>query len=83
MAKSPQQVIDFLRELARKSRPQAEREYEELNEFVKDLGLKDDVQAYDFAYYSEKLKKEKFNVDDEEYKPYFEKTVWLKDFLNS
>ncbi|ACO03414.1 MAG TPA: M3 family peptidase [Persephonella sp.] len=85
MAKSPQQVIDFLRELARKSRPQAEREYEELNEFVKDLGLKDDVQAYDFAYYSEKLKKEKFNVDDEEYKPYFEKNSVVEGlfkFLN-
>ncbi|WP_457621111.1 M3 family metallopeptidase [Persephonella sp.] len=85
MAKSPQQVIDFLRELARKSRPQAEREYEELNEFAKDLGLKDDVQAYDFAYYSEKLKKEKFNVDDEEYKPYFEKNSVVEGlfkFLN-
>ncbi|WP_457644246.1 M3 family metallopeptidase [Persephonella sp.] len=85
MAKSPQQVIDFLRELARKSRPQAEREYEELNEFAKDLGLKDDVQAYDFAYYSEKLKKEKFNVDDEKYKPYFEKNSVVEGlfkFLN-
>ncbi|NPA58381.1 MAG: M3 family metallopeptidase [Aquificae bacterium] len=85
MAQSPEQVIDFLRELARKSKPQAEREYAELNEYAKKLGLKDDVQAYDFAYYSEKLKKEKFQVSDEKYKPYFEKNRVLEGlfgFLN-
>ncbi|WP_457639743.1 M3 family metallopeptidase [Persephonella sp.] len=85
MAQSPQQVIEFLRELARKSKPQAEKEYQELNEFAKRSGLGEDVQAYDFAYYSEKLKKEKFNVNDEEYKPYFEKNrvvEGLFSFLN-
>ena len=73
MASSPEEVINFLKKLAEKSKPQAEKEYEELNRFAKRLGLKDNVQAYDFAYYSEKLKKEKFNVDDELYKPFFEK----------
>ncbi|WP_457624346.1 M3 family metallopeptidase [Persephonella sp.] len=85
MAGSPQQVIDFLRELAEKSKPQAIREYEELNEFAKEHGLEGDVQAYDFAYYSEKLKKEKFSVNDEDYKPYFEKgkvVEGLFGFLN-
>ncbi|WP_456399477.1 M3 family metallopeptidase [Persephonella sp.] len=85
MAKSPEEVIDFLRELGLKSKPQAEREYEELNRFAHDIGLNDNVRAYDFAYYSEKLKKAKFNVNDEEYKPFFEKNSVIKglfDFLN-
>ena len=73
MASSPEEVINFLRKLAEKSKPQAKKEYENLNNFAKNLGLNDDVKAYDFAYYSEKLKKERFNVDDELYKPYFEK----------
>jgi oligopeptidase A len=82
MAQSPQQVIDFLRELARKSRPQAEKEYEELNKYAEKSGLKDKVQAYDFAYYSEKLKKEKFDVNDEQYKPYFEKNRVIEGLFN-
>ena len=85
MAQSPSQVLDFLYDLARKSKPQAEKEYEELNNYAKKLGLKDDLQAYDFSYYAEKLKKEKYNVNDEEYKPYFEKKRVIKglfDFLN-
>lgn len=85
MAQSPEEVIEFLRELAKKSKPQAEKEYEELNQFAKKLGLNDDVQAYDFAYYSEKLKKEKFGISDELYKPYFEKenvVNGLFSFLN-
>ncbi|MDQ7055522.1 MAG: M3 family metallopeptidase [Persephonella sp.] len=78
MAESPQQVISFLRELAVKSRPQAEKEYEQLNQFARETGLKDDIQAYDFAYYAEKLKKQQFNVNDEDYKPYFEKNSVIK-----
>ena len=85
MAKTPEEVLNFLKELARKSKPQAEEEYEELNRYARELGLEDNIQAYDFAYYSEKLKKKKFNVDDEEYKPYFEKRLVLEGmfkFLN-
>ncbi len=78
MADSPDEVLSFLRKLAKESKPQGEREYEELNEFAHRQGLNDDVQSYDFFYYAEKLKKEKFNVDDEMYKPYFE----LNNVLN-
>jgi len=81
MAQTPKQVIDFLRKLAEKSKPQAEKEYEELNEYARKLGFKDNVQAYDFAYYSEKLKKEKFDVSDEKYKPYFEKGRVINGFF--
>ena len=82
MAESPEQVISFLRELAVKSRPQAEKEYQQLNEFAKSLGLEGNVQAYDFAYYAEKLKKKQFNVNDEDYKPYFEKNTVIKGLFN-
>ncbi len=82
MAESPEQVISFLRELAVKSRPQAEKEYQQLNEFAKSLGLEGNVQAYDFAYYAEKLKKKQFNVNDEDYKPYFEKNAVIKGLFN-
>ncbi len=78
MADSPDEVLSFLRKLAKESKPHGEEEYEELNEFAHRQGLNDDVQSYDFFYYAEKLKKEKLNVDDEMYKPYFE----LKNVLN-
>ena len=85
MAESPQQVISFLKELAEKSRPQAEEEYQKLNIFAKKLGLKDDLQAYDFAYYSEKMKKQLFEFNDEDFRPYFEKNRVIEGlfrFLN-
>jgi len=85
MAESPEEVITFLTELARKSKPKGEEEYKELNEFARKIGLEGKVEAYDFAYYSEKLKKQKYNVDDEAYKPYFEKKQTLEGlfkFLN-
>lgn len=85
MAKSPQQVIEFLKNLAEKSKPQAEQEYSQLNSFAKKLGLEGDLQAYDFAYYSEKMKKQMFDVNDEDFRPYFEKNrvvEGLFQFLN-
>ncbi len=82
MAQTPEEVISFLKELARKSKPQAEEEYKELNQFAKRLGLDDNVQAFDFSYYAEKLKKEKYNVNDEEYKPYFEKNQVIEGLFS-
>ncbi|MBK3332053.1 M3 family metallopeptidase [Persephonella atlantica] len=82
MAQSPEEVINFLRELAIKSKPQAEEEYDQLNRFARSIGLEDDVQAYDFAYYSEKLKKKLYNINDEDYKPYFEKNAVVKGLFN-
>ena len=82
MAQTPEEVINFLRDLAKKSKPQAEKEYEELNSYAKSKGFKDNIQAYDFAYWAEKLKKEKFNVNDEEYKPYFEKSSVIQGLFN-
>lgn len=70
MAESPAQVLEFLTELAQKSKPYAERDYAELREFAARNGCAD-VQAWDTTYYSEKLRVEKYSVSQEELRPYF------------
>lgn len=70
MAKSPEKVIDFLNELLTKAQPYAAKEIEELNALAKADGI-DDMQAYDHAFYAEKLRKAKYDLNDEELKPYF------------
>lgn len=80
-APSPEAVIDFLEDLASKSKKQAEAEVAELKEIS---GLKD-IQSYDSAYYSEKLRRVKCGYDEEAYRPYFEqKSVMngLFDFIS-
>jgi len=84
MATSTDKVIGFLEELAVSSKPQAKRELAELEELAKKEG-QDKIQSFDTAYYSEILKKEKYEIDEEAYRPYFEqKSVvqGLFDFLN-
>ncbi len=78
MAESPETVVHFLEELAAKSRPQAQKEFEQLQTFAEENGAAYDLQAYDVAYWSEKLKAAKYSVDDEAYKPYFEKEATLQ-----
>ena len=71
MANSPKQVMDFLRDLARRARPYAERDLTELREFARDhLGLAD-LQAWDIAFASEKLKEARYAFSDQEVKQYF------------
>ena len=71
MAQSPQQVIDFLRDLARRARPGAERDLAELRAFARDeLGLPD-LQAWDMPFASERLKEKRYAFSDQEVKPYF------------
>ncbi len=71
MAENPQQVLDFLNDLARRSRPQAEQEYAELEAYARDEHGLDRLEAWDVAYYSEKLRKARYNISQEELKPYF------------
>ena len=71
MAKTPETVNHFLNELLEKAKPAAEREFKELEQFAKDLDGIDQLQKWDGAYYSEKLKQKRFNLDDEKLKPYF------------
>lgn len=70
MAKSPSKVIDFLNELLVKAKPYADQEIEELKALAKADGI-DEMQSYDHAFYAEKLRKAKFDLNDEELKPYF------------
>jgi len=72
MAKSPGSVLTFLNELMEKAKPQARKEIEELEAFAKKLDNIDRLEKWDFGYYAEKLKKEKYAVDDELLRPYFE-----------
>lgn len=70
MAKSPQKVESFLHELLEKATPYSQKEIEELKTLAKADGI-EDMQSYDHAYYAEKLRKQKYDLNDEELKPYF------------
>lgn len=71
MAENPAKVTSFLEDLLQKSLPKAKEEVEELKVFMKSLGADHELQRWDWAYYSEKLRKEKYALDDELVKPYF------------
>ncbi|RED48465.1 M3 family metallopeptidase [Seonamhaeicola aphaedonensis] len=71
MAKTPKKVLSFLNELLEKAKPAAEREFTNLQNFAKELNGIEQLQKWDGAYYSEKLKQKLFNLDDELLKPYF------------
>lgn len=70
MAKSPAKVLDFLNELLVKAKPYAIQEIEALKQLAKEDGI-EEMQSYDHAYYAEKLRKAKYDLNDEELKPYF------------
>jgi oligopeptidase A len=71
MAESPERVIEFLEDLARRARPYAEKDLDELRAFAKDeLGI-DEMQAWDVAYASEKLREKRYAFSAQEVKQYF------------
>ena len=71
MAESPRQIISFLRDLAKKARPYAERDVADLREFAaKNLGIPD-PQPWDWPYISEKLKEARYAFSEQEVKQYF------------
>lgn len=72
MAKTPEKVKSFLNELLQKAKPAAQREFDQLSAFAKKQDGLDHLEKWDGAYYSEKLKQQLFNLDDEKLKPYFE-----------
>lgn len=72
MAKSPAKVMEFLNDLLEKAKPKAEAEVKEVLEFAKKKDGLADLKKWDFAYYSEQLKKEKYALDDEILRPYFQ-----------
>lgn len=80
-AQSESDVLKFLSSLVEKSRPQAIKEVQQLKAFAKKIDNIDNLQPYDVAYYSEKLKKELFDFDENETKPYFELNSVLDGLL--
>ena len=72
MAKSPENVMDFLSNIQEKALPFAEKEFKELEEYATSLDGIDKLQKWDSSYYAEKLKKEKYAIDDELLRPYFQ-----------
>ncbi|MGV3741259.1 MAG: M3 family metallopeptidase [Burkholderiaceae bacterium] len=71
MAETPQQVIDFLEDLAKRARPFAENDLAELRTFAKqELGL-DKLEAWDVTYVSEKLREKRYAFSEHEVKQYF------------
>jgi len=81
-ANNQDEVIGFLDDLADAALPQARKELEELKRFAKKVDNIDDLSGYDVGYYSEKLKKEKFDFDDTMTKPYFEQNKVLIGMLD-
>ena len=71
MAKTPTNVRDFLEDLLEKALPAAKKEFQELEAFAKQTEGINRLEKWDSAYYSEKLKQDRFNFDDEQLKPYF------------
>jgi len=71
MADSPRQVLDFLNDLAARAKPFAQKDYVELKSFAAtELGLTD-LQSWDLAYASEKLRVQRYAFSDQEVKQYF------------
>lgn len=72
MAETPEKVLSFLNDILIKAKPAAEKEFNNLQAYAKKLDGIDQLQKWDSAYYSEKLKKELFSLDQELLKPYFQ-----------
>ncbi len=71
MVDTPAKVEKFIDDLYKSSKPYAERDFQNIREYAEKNGHTGDVERWDWAYYSEKLKKEKFNIDDEILRPFF------------
>ncbi|MGD9163397.1 MAG: oligopeptidase A [Chromatiales bacterium] len=74
MARTTEEVMHFLNDLASRSRAQAQRELEALTAYAQKTHGMTDLQAWDIGYYSEKLRHERYHITQEMLKPYFPET---------
>ena len=82
MAENPAEVIQFIRDLARRARPFAVSDYQQLAMFAHDqLGI-DTLEAWDISYASEKLRMARFDFSDQEVKEYFPEKNVLAGLFN-
>jgi len=85
MANKEDDVLNFLYELAKYSKDKAIVELKEVSDFASKDGIKD-IQSFDLGYYSQKLKEQMYDIDEEYYRPYFQKDIVLNglfDFLDN
>jgi oligopeptidase A len=71
MAQSTTQVTSFLRDLAKRSKPQAQADLAQVKQFAAQHANMTDLQAWDIGYFSEKLKQQEYAISDEQLRPYF------------
>ena len=74
MAKKVPEVLDFLNDLARRAKPAAQKDFDELRQFARDAHGVERLEAWDVAYYSEKLQVAKYQLSQEDLRPYFPET---------
>ena len=74
MADTPQQVIDFLENLAHKSKEQAQTDFDELQQFARQEYQADNLNAWDINYFSEKMRQQQLELSQEEIRNYFPAT---------
>ncbi|MFC1334024.1 MAG: oligopeptidase A [gamma proteobacterium symbiont of Clathrolucina costata] len=74
MARTTEEVMSFLTDLAQRSKTQAEQELAELTQFASENYGVDQLEAWDIGYYSEKLRQHRHAISQEELKPYFPET---------
>lgn len=75
MAKQTKQVLQFLEDLAKRAKPQAEKELKALARFAKKQFQVEQLNPWDMAYYSEKLKQHRYQVSAEQLRPYFPEPI--------
>jgi len=74
MADTPERVLGFLHDLAKRSKPVADKELHELEAFVRNEHGVAQLEPWDIGYYSEKLRQHTYAISQEELKPYFPET---------
>ncbi len=70
MASTPEEVNTFLSDLLTASTPAGRRDLSDIEEYARTLGHQGRVERWDWAYYSEKLRLQRFNIDDEALRPF-------------
>ena len=81
MANKEDDVLNFLYELAKYSKDKAILELEEVSSFALEDDIKD-IQSFDLGYYSQKLKEKMYDIDEEYYRPYFQKDIVLNGLFS-
>jgi len=82
MANTPQEILKFLRELALHARPLAEKDLLELREFARTQLEMNDLQSWDIAYASEKLRQQRYAFSEQDVKQYFPEDVVVAGMFN-